>query len=269
MNGKKRIACFFTAGYTELNAMKEFMQKINNNVEYVQLCPIRARRSKAEIKNSHINQIRDNGLTGETLIDFIVEFVEKQRFHEEKYDAILIEDDKDDRFLNIQSDGTSVPDENAWTDFKARVQNRLREKYPAIPVIFFYAAPEVEAWFLADFDHSFGSVYSQTLSAQQNDFFAFQFRRYINDSLLTVRYRNCMEHYGYFDGIYRKLSEQIQNSLDTIDFLEDFNAEPAHKPIRYSKKVQGEDMLRKIEPEKIVEQCNYFFKEGFWNLRQI
>jgi hypothetical protein len=28
MNKGKRVACFFTAGYTELNAMKSFMCKI-------------------------------------------------------------------------------------------------------------------------------------------------------------------------------------------------------------------------------------------------
>ena len=49
MSMKKKIACFFTGGYTELNAMKFFMQKINSQVEYIQLCPIGTRRSKDAI----------------------------------------------------------------------------------------------------------------------------------------------------------------------------------------------------------------------------
>lgn len=54
---KKRVACFFTAGYTELNAMKSFMRKINDGVEYIQLCPIGPRKSKGAIKDRHKHQI--------------------------------------------------------------------------------------------------------------------------------------------------------------------------------------------------------------------
>lgn len=76
MNGKRRVACFFTAGYTELNAMK-FFGKINDKVEYIQSCPIGSRKSKRAIQNRHINQIvkEQNGMTGEKLIEFVVDFI--------------------------------------------------------------------------------------------------------------------------------------------------------------------------------------------------
>ena len=51
---KRRIACFFTAGYTELNAMKSFMRKINDTVEYIQLCPTGPRKSRRAIQNRRL-----------------------------------------------------------------------------------------------------------------------------------------------------------------------------------------------------------------------
>ena len=251
--------------------MKDFMKKINMNAEYIQLCPTRARRSKEEIKNRHTNQIRENGLTGEALIDFIVDFVGKKRFKEEEYDALLIEDDKDDRFLSVQSDGTAVHDHDAWTGFKTRVKNRLKELCPEMPVIFFYAAPEVETWFLADFEHSFGNVYvsSNQLSREQNQYFVTKFRKHIKKWILTEKYQNCIEQYGYFGGTYRKLSEEIQNALNEIDFLEDYTAESKRMIIRYSKKIQGEAMLRQIKPETVESHCNVYFREGFLALHNL
>lgn len=269
MNEKRRIACFFTAGYTELNAMKSFMRKINDTVEYIQLCPIGPRKSRRAIQNRHIEQIDKNlnGMTGEKLIQFVVDFIKEKRFEEESYDALLIEDDKDARFLSIEENGMASIDESSWNCFKSEVIERIREKRPNIPIIFFYAAPEVEAWFLADWENGFGSVYKNTFTAQQNDYFSVKFRKYVNDHILTDRYKNCIEKYGYFEGKYRKLSEEIQSELERIDFLEDYMPQIEHPLITYSKRIQGEDMLERIEPKVVLHNCTFFFKEGYFALR--
>lgn len=234
MNERRRIACFFTAGYTELNAMKSFMRKINDTVEYIQLCPTGPRKSRRAIENRHIDQIdkNQNGMTGDKLIEFVNEFIEKKRFEEEGYDAILIEDDKDDRFLALEKDGTATIDKEKWEYFKDDIVVRLGKKRPDIPVIFFYAAPEVEAWFLADWTNAFGSVYKGVFNAQQNSYFNVKFRKYINDNILTNRYINCIEEYGYFDGKYKKLSGEIQDTLENIDFLGDYKVGAEH-PLVY------------------------------------
>lgn len=262
MNKRKRIACFFTAGYTELNAMKLFMRKINDQAEYIQLCPTGNRRSKDAIRNRHIENINkeQNGLTGRALIGFVTDFVGKKRFLEEHYDAILIEDDKDDRFLKLSQDGGAELDEEAWRVFKQNVIKQIHDKCPQIPVIFFYAAPEVEAWFLADWQHGFGSIYNDTFKSRE--YFNFRFKKYINESILTNRYRDNIESYGYFDRCYRKLSEQIQNALQEKNFLEGFVPKLAHSPVVYSKKIQGEAMLRQIDPGVVLCGCQYFFREG-------
>ena len=271
MKKTKRIACFFTAGYTELNAMKAFMKKANGRVDYIQLCPTGPRRSKDAIKNRHTDTIhsQQNGLTGDALIEFVTDFVEKKRFLEERYDAILIEDDKDDRFLALQEDGTARIDQEAWEIFKKNVTKRIRDKCPGIPIIFFYAAPEVEAWFLSDWDNGFGSIYKDVLTKEQNDYFSVRFRKFVNNSILTSRYKSSIEAYGYFGGKYRKLSEQLQSALEKTDFLEGHGSETQYPAIRYSKRIQGEDMLRQINPGTILHTCSFYFKEGFLALKRV
>lgn len=158
-------------------------------------------------------------------------------------------------------------DESSWECFKNEVVERIREKRSNIPIIFFYAAPEVEAWFLADWENGFGSVYKNTFTAQQNAYFNVKFRKYVNDYILTGRYKNGIERYGYFEGKYRKLSEEIQNALERIDFLEEYMPEMEHPLIAYSKRIQGEDMLERIEPKAVLHNCTFFFREGYFALK--
>ena len=181
MTEKKRIACFFTGGYTELNAMKLFMKKINANADYIQLCPVAPKKSREAIRNREI--IGGNGITGDKLIEYVLKEVEKPYFDRESYDAILIEDDKDDRFLG---DGSNI-DLAKWYAYQHRVQQQLSSKH--IPVIIFLAAPEVEAWFLSDWENSFGWVYkySGKIDSEHNRFFSQRFREYVNkDGYVTT-----------------------------------------------------------------------------------
>lgn len=271
MNEKKKIACFFTVGYTELHAMKLFMKKINDGAEYIQLCPIREKRSKKSIKDRHTDGVRSeqNGLTGRKLIDHITSFIERKEFLDEKYDAVLIEDDKDDRFLCKQPDGSAIIDEAKWEIFKGDITKKIKDKYPDMPVIFFYAAPEVESWFVADWDNSFGKAYIGEFTKQQNEYFSIKFRKYVNDTILTDQYRENIEGYGYFDGIYKKFSDEIKFALDKTDFLEEYKLGTEHPTVRYSKRNQGMYMLEQIDPQTVLQKCNFFFKEGYWQLKTL
>ncbi len=273
MSEKKRIACFFTAGYTELNALKIFMRKINADCEYIQLCPTRARRSAEDIRNRntnrHTNVIAQNGYTGDKLIEYIVEFIGKEKFGREKYDAILIEDDKDNRFLNIQDDGTGKADCDGWKKYREDVIRRINELHPDVPVIFFLAAPEAEIWFLADWENGFGSVFKNELTSSQNSFFKTKFRKYVCEHILTSTYQKHMEEYGYFEGKYRKLSREIQVALQEGSFWETNHDEVEYPPISYSKRKQGEDMMERIDPDIVQDICSLFFKDGFYLLQNI
>lgn len=271
MTDKKRIACFFTAGFTELNAMKTFMKKINDNVEYIQRCPIGPRKSKEAIKNRQMKYIdeKQNGYTGAKLIEFLLEYIGKPQFVEEQYDAILIEDDKDERFLSVQPDGTACIDTDAWKEYKDSVKCQIHKKFPEIPVIFFYAAPEVESWFLADWENSFGYVYKSKLTKPQNKYFKTVFQNYVHNNILTSQYCNCLESFGYFDGKYKKLSAEIKSALETIDFLEGYMHGEEHMIVHYSKRNDGAMMLENIDPQMVLRGCNCFFKNGLFELQAL
>lgn len=269
MTSKKRIACFFTGGFTELNSMKEFMQKINKDVEFIQLCPIASRKSKDAIKRRLSIESSYSGLSGQSLLDYVLNSVEKSYFSTEGYDAILIEDDKDSRFLSEQKDGSSAINNEDWELFKNNVKQQLEKKKINIPVIIFLAAPEVESWFISDWENSFGNAYTDELKGPGNKYFSTVFRRYINEKILTTQYLESVEAYGYFDGKYKKLSEEIQNALSTNDFMKEYKPYTEHKPIGYSKRSQGEIMLRDIVPENVLKCCNVFFKDGYYDLKKI
>lgn len=275
----KRIACFFTGGYTELNAMKRLMTKINNQVQYIQLCPTGPRKNKENIRNRHvIEKINENqnGLTGDALINHVYEVIKRDRFKDEEYDAIIIEDDTDERFFKVQDDGTSVIDMDAWEQHKIDIKQHIFELYHEIPVIFIYASPEIETWFLADWNNSFGKVYKNTLgngekflSTEQNNYFSVQFHKYIKENILTSRYENCLEEYGYFNGSYFKLSEKIQGAFITAEFLSEPLFDNVHDILYYSKKLHGEDMLDSIDPHTIIRSCRAFYMGGMLELQNI
>lgn len=270
---KKRIACFFTGGYTELYGMTQFLKKINGEAGFIKLTPTRERKSKEDIRNRarHMEMIskRESGLTGKKLIDHVKNFVQEERFKEERYDMILIEDDKDDRFLTIQADGTAAIDEKEWETFKQEVQEQLQKAGVTIPIIMIMAAPEVEAWFLADWDNSFGQEYRQILSNDQNQYFSTKFRIHINEEILTERYKNDIESYGYFDSQYVKLSERIQKSLEEIDFMGGYSGEYPTESVRYSKTKNGGRMLANIEPQSVLQKCPHCFREGYYKLQEL
>lgn len=263
---KKRIACFFTGGYTEVNSMKLFMKKINNNVEYIQLCPIGIRKSKDMIKKRHIDEIKikHSGLTGNALINYVLEHVRSLQFQEECYDAILIEDDKDNRFLQMTSDGYGCVNKPSWDEFISDIKKQIKAICPQIPIVMFLAAPEVESWFLSDWDNSFGRIYSSILSRRQNQLFSTKFRKYVNDKVLTSIYSGAIESYGLFDGTYRKISEELQNALSSTDFWENCSQV---SPVSYSKKIQGEAMLAEIDPQAVAHKCTYFFNTAMLELQ--
>ena len=267
----KRVACFFTGGYSELNAMKSFLKKANDKVHLIQLCPIGDRRSKSQIRDRHIDNIINchSGLTGIALTNFVLEFISKKRFLEEEYDAILIEDDKDDRFLKPLPNGMATFDDEKWEEYKLNTITAIREAGVDIPVIFILAAPEVETWFISDWDNGFGQVFKDDFTREQNAYFSVMFRRFINQSILTDQYRDSIEEYGYFDGVYKKLSEEIQRSLNTIDFLDSYKPDVTHPKPHYSKRTHGEIMLQRLNPSQVAKHCTLFLKNGLLQLQAL
>lgn len=169
----------------------------------------------------------------------------------------MIEDDKDDRFLSVESEGYSTIDRQSWNEYQEKLLIKIGSKRPNIPVFIMLAAPEVEAWFLADWENSFGNVYEEKLGKMQNKQFEYQFHQFVNQKILTDHYRSDLENYGCFKKSYHKLSEEIQKALLTNRFLyETDNSEEIS--VTYSKRNEGSRMLSTIEPEHVEKNVPIF-----------
>lgn len=265
----KRIACFITGGYTETNAMKAFLQKINSRSKYIQLCPTGTRRRRSRNGNHHIEMLdtSTSGLTGSNLIHHVLWCINQETFQQEEYDAILIEDDTDNNFLTIAEDGTSMLQNEKRNSCQAKIIEKIHETIPQIPIMFLFAAPEIEAWFIADWENSFGSIYKEKLGSD-NDTFKILLKKDVDAQLLTNQYINRIEEYGYFDGQYKKLSEELQTLLQSGgDRIKAYFPQYPDYNLKYSKRIEGENMLFKIDPDNVKRKCPFIFQDGFRSLK--
>lgn len=67
----KRIACFFTGGFTESGALQYFIKKIDDNIVIKQFCPNNAMKRRGV--NGQPNLVKKvSGLTGKALIKYVI-----------------------------------------------------------------------------------------------------------------------------------------------------------------------------------------------------
>lgn len=276
----KNVACFFTGGYTESNSMLSFLSKINDKLNFNQLCPNKTKRRKVRggVESVTERNLMDNvsGLTGAGLTKYVYKYLEDYQAEIVNYDAVIIEDDLDGSFFDIGSDGLKKSAKNAefmnhCDQIRKNIIQRMG-KGPDFPVILFYAAPEIESWILSDWNNSFGYIYGpkefQYLTSDENRYFSARFQPYVKENVLG-EYNTCIEKYGYFDNQYYKLSDKLITSLQQFKVLLSDNNEELPKAIGqnqgllYSKKIHGDKMLLHIFPEKVKEKCPLYFSEAF------
>lgn len=285
----KKVACFFTGGYTESGAMQEFLKRVNPNVNFKQFCPNKPKRrwtpglplnAQPKIENNL------NGLTGPALIKYINDYIDNHLDELQEFDAILIEDDLDNRFFIEQIPGNPKTKQIYKTDefllHCQQVAETIRAKLKKgieFPVIQLYASPEIEAWFWEDWAHSFGCIYGPQytgiLTSNENQFFENRFRTYSKDYIIK-QYINNIEYYGFFDGIYYKLSDEFISALEG-KFKESLNNINNHlsksiagnKNLRYSKSTHGDLMLRNLSPEILKIHCPIFFAPAIVQLENL
>lgn len=263
----KRVACFLTCGYTEAGAMQSFLKKINGNYEYRQYLPNKTIKKKGDPK-ALSSQI--SGLTGEALLEKVYTIIERHAVEIAQCSAVLIEDDLDGRFHG-KSD-------NWIREYIRRIQKKIQSILRCdIPVFVLYASPEIESWFIADWEHGFGYVYTSESYVADLDtavrcFFVHHLRQYINAYVLR-EYCDDIENYGYFEQGYYKLSDEIieavQNGVkEYISRLPNVNVLYSQQisvsaNLYYSKKLHGDRMLRNLNPNILAEKCRQFFMPAF------
>ncbi len=279
----KKLACFFTGGYTESGALSSFLKRINSDVIYDQRCPNKTRRRKGSALTPLKPEV--SGLTGASLIAYMFDHLEKYKDDLKDYDGVLIEDDLDGKFYSLANDDKrEIKIVCRNSEYEAYINNlaaRVRgilDKKEDFPVIQFHASPEIEGWFLADWNNSFGSIYgpkgAKILQNSENGFFSNRFKIFVQDNILR-EYKECIELYGYFGGDYRKLSDEVIHGLSgdfKVNLSEDTSNKLAlsiayNKQLYYSKSLHGDMMLREILPGEVMRSCNIFFKGAYEQLK--
>lgn len=269
----ERIACFLTCGYTEAGTMQAFFRKINGKYDYKQFLPNKTIKKKGMAKNIS-NQI--SGLTGEKLLEKVYEILKNHKDEINDCKAIIIEDDLDGKFFEWSREKIQKYQQNIIHHIHQLLNNPL-------PVFIFYASPEAESWFIADWDNSFVHIYTNTARVPDVEknaclFFIHHLRQYLANYVLK-EYSTDIEKYGYFNGKYYKLSDQLIDAVQVkvkeyIQMLANVNDEYKQqivhsKYLYYSKKLHGGEMMGNIKPEIIAAQCRSYFAPVYYALRDL
>jgi hypothetical protein len=268
----KRIACFLTCGYTEAGTMQAFLRKINSNFEYRQYLPNRTIKKKGDPKNIDSSI---SGLTGDALLKRIYEIVEKHNKEISECAGIIIEDDLDARF-------------EGWSDteiheYNQNIKDTVCQKLGCyIPVFILYASPEIESWFVADWENGFKYLYCNSgciddIDTNARKFFAHHLKQYVEYFILK-EYHDDIEKYGFFDGKYIKLSEQLIQAIqyDVKEYIKNLSGTNSEymkqidnsRCLYYSKKLHGNIMLRNISSENVSNLCVNYFKITYYELKE-
>ncbi len=247
-----QIGCFITGGWTEAGAMNLFLKKINNNFDYIQCLPNKPKYKKGL-------DAKSSGLTGEALINEMYRRMELYKDEYSKFSAIIIEDDLDCRFH-----GKSEEDIIKYKDNIQKKISLILEK--EMPVFFLFASPEIEVWFLCDWNNSFVKVYN-------DQYFCHRLKIYIDKFVVKEYWEKGIENYSG-----KKISEEIidavANGVKNEIQKEYINKNiPIHickiiddRALYYSKKIHGDMMLKNINPEKLLVKCNVFFSQSYHSL---
>ncbi len=243
--------------------MQAFLKKINDNYEYKQYLPNKTIKKKGDSKTISSNT---NGLTGSALLEKVYTIIKNHTDEIAQCSGILIEDDLDGKFHDM----TTSKIESYTNSIKNNIYSIVKIH---IPIFILYASPEIESWFIADWNNGFGYIYNSSSYVTDIDtpakaFFTHHLRQYIKKYILK-EYSNDIENYGYFNQIYYKLSDQIINAIQT-DVKEYISALPntnksysdqisSSRDLYYSKKLHGDRMLRNLEPPIIANQCRHYF----------
>lgn len=271
MVNSDEVACFFTCGHTEAGGMQKFLGKISDGLYFKQYLPNKTRKRKGQPKN--INR-EVSGLSGQKLLDTIYHIVELRKTEIRLCKAVLIEDDTDGRFHGK----TDKEREEYCSKSANEIYRRLGRE---IPIVFLWASPEIESWFIGDWENGFGFCYKNRgfmwdlKQPECRQYVEYRFRQDVKRFILDPVGGN-IEEYGFHDpeGQYVKLSNTVAGILKNIqETIDDAGINPLYakeiktsRCIRYLKTLYGEAMLRNIRPERVAASCPHYFREAYYEI---
>lgn len=233
-----------TAGYTESNSLPTLLGKINPKVKWKRIFPAYD-KTKMEYGPKGSTPIRlrasQNGITGQALITEIMRVFQNYSQAYQHLDGLVIADDLDC--------GSSV---NA-SQLSQQIGQFLGK---TIPCIILYASPEVEAWFVADWNNSFKFVYGGQVASSLFHVFS------RHTPPIT---RSSIESFGgpaqAQGGCTYKLSSEIQATFAA--------GIGTTRVYQYSKRYHGNAMLANINPDTVVEVCTNHFAHAYRQIQSI
>lgn len=254
-----KIGVFATGGYTETGGLKSFLHRIAPPDTWEWCCPP-VLKPGPRVGPTAAPQPEFSGLTGEALVTVVVHRL--REFHRRQFDAILLVDDADCRFRckdcgspceDRRFEGRPCRAEDAQytraREWLADLTTRAREaaEQPSLTVFTLLASPEVEAWFIADWERGFGAHLAGP--------WAGALRHAIDREINRQSERGQIESYGIgrVDGSCKhKLSSDIQHLLATLKAPS--GADDTRRP-RYGKALDGSYLLKRIDPTIVAERC--------------
>lgn len=270
---RETISCFLTGGYSEAGYMQQFLTKINPQYQYMQKLP-----NKTIKRSGMPKQISDqySGLTGDALINKICELLERDRIREEVLvsKAILIEDDTDNRFTGMDEDTLKEQE----TSIKTKICRVLGKD---MPVLFLYACPEIESWFIADWENGFGGLLTgrirrMNLSPDTRQYCSIRIHQAIGHNILDgeINPEKFADHVPYIkiSDLIKKEIEQFSRAprKDNPNISMEMETEITNsRDVYYSKRSDGGLMLKQLNPDIVASVCDTYFRKNFLDLRNL
>ena len=221
-------------GYTELGGMKEFLTKIRKDVKYERIFPAKFPFKKPINPQRAQRRARESGVSGKrNLFKRLLERLEAKRTDGEKVDILIVIDDTDCRLSDKEERKNFLTSVNGFI-------TKAKSIFKEIKIIFIWAEPEIERWFCLDKASCFRDKPCNGTSL---------FREL--DKLLSIplvwdkEKKSCKE----------KFSEKFKEVLTECE-------------ISYSKRADGAEYLRKIDPFKI-EKRDKFASQGIRKLKML
>lgn len=267
---------FHSVGHTEVEGLRPFLDKISPEIDWIRCFPARnvltaprpirsdqrppGRQAPAVAEGADVE-----GLTGPRLAERMLQVLRQHhRGPQCGFDFVLLVDDADCRFR-------CAPDpERALREWTAELTDKVREAAdkPKLGFHALLAFPEVEAWLLADWERGFGGGLYRGIKDPLH--------RHIRGCVLHPLPWAQLEDFGgqlVNGSCEHKLSSRLQAAFHepggcrcTPALLEVVARQPG-APLRYSKKIDGADMLRRIRPDE-VRQFSPRFRAALEGLRR-
>jgi len=235
-------------GYTELGGMREFLLKINGKVPYERIFPAVASKPKRKVARSAENDEKaeikvkpdDSGITGKGskgLFKRILKRLKNKKLDREEVRVLVVIDDTDCR----------LSDKDARQRFLQSVKDfeqRAKEIYEDLEIIFIWIEPEVEKWFCLDVNNCFPR------------------NKPCGDKDFHRKLSELLENYGYeYDSNKDSCKEKFSRRFKVI-------VEGCGIYREYSKKTDGPLLLAKVDPH-VIEAKDPFATKGIKQLKNL